>query len=121
MLYTLLWCLGAYVLIDLAVWTVRMNWEDKDRSGYCGCLGRADTLAKRWRRLCAMNGRLLANPCIATVADHTAALGCLLAWPLGRPYLRLPTDESFYDRADAWQESCDCILGPGSRCPRARP
>lgn len=104
-LATVLLCGAVLWLLDFA----RLNWEDADRSAYCPCLRPAPGLRARWAMLRESVARMLEYPDPLSVSTCAYAFGCVAGFFAGRPYVRVPLDEYFYDSADANMYAHGCV------------
>lgn len=98
-------CGGAYVEA-MAV----LNWLEP--GGHCSCLAKNETLEARvawFNRACEE----IAEEDVVSVSAAVHGVGRVLAWPLGRPYLRLPGDLFYFRAIDhrLWLRPQQCPMG----------
>lgn len=113
LLPSLFWALATCFAVDC----VRLNWEDRDRRGYCRCFTRWRTVAERLGVVRRLAGVMVDIPCPLTISALMGALGQMLGALLlpraapGRRYFRLPLDVWIMDVLDERQTAFGCVLG----------
>lgn len=112
------------VLAIPVLWVINLiksNVEDKDRSAHCECMNANYSLRERLAMFSDVVERfVLVDPNVWSVSYSAHAVGRILGWIVGRPYVRVYLDQWFVEWADRnmHAKSCASFPRPWCRCER---